>query len=32
VVVTSSKFSYDEGVAKRLWQLSAELTNLEADR
>jgi NAD(P)-dependent dehydrogenase (short-subunit alcohol dehydrogenase family) len=27
----SSKLSYDEGVAKRLWQVSAKLTHLEGD-
>ena len=30
VATKSSKVTYDESVAKRLWQVSAELTHLEA--
>jgi retinol dehydrogenase 14 len=30
VATQSSKLSYDEDVARRLWQVSAELTHLDA--
>ena len=31
VATKSTKSSYDEGIAKRLWQVSGELTHLEPD-
>jgi hypothetical protein len=31
VASTSSKESYDESAARRLWQISAELTQLPTD-
>ena len=31
IATRSSPLSYDEGAAKRLWQVSAELTHLDAE-